>query len=770
MPDFIEEKETEAKKNLETKISDIENSSISKNSEAYILYVAKLKALNIATDEQYRKDGFGLDKELTFEKLSEFRVLYEECGSQGEKLLEELKDKKDSPEYKLIEEIQNMLSRDMKVLNRVDRKSLEAGTVSMQKIVAESRIKTVDISNRNLGTVGANMSSRIPFNYVEPDGKELPGVFTRKSEFDIEKDFDKFVDGLGAKAPHFRDIFRKFKPEWINFVNADQKKKGVDISKFTEGDKIYQCFRFLADKRGHITKTSVANVMDTLLPNDGKAFKNFIQTPEGVAEFAYFSDEFSRFRNSVAVNYRGAKITDKSRIDSRNSAMSAVADLLGMRSLICRAMPMKIKDGGKEIDGTFMAMAEGVDINHPPLKYRDNAYTSDGPAFTGTNGYKSVADLQVLDYICGNTDRHAGNMFYKFNNGKFSGVQGIDNDTSFGTLVPSDDVSANGSRFVNLDNLKVISRSAAERVMALDTQMLKYTLREHDLSDRQVEAACKRLEKLKDYISKSMTKYENLDRRMTKVYHDNPSKVLPHTVRIVDDDKFDLLELDRLQVGLSGGETNAFTMVGAFHDLVGMKTKGKAMNPEKVEEKQLYVMKDEEANWAAGVVNKLSLVTSSGRTSENFIAIQKAAQLYKSFCENNRGAVLSEDLYNVRKSYLEGLTKAANTYLLGKRSVKKPSRYTRSRIEAVTDIFGEAGVKAAENYYGDMKKSMGDEEYSRYADGLNKYADKSLDEFNAKMRRMAQEIAKKNGQAIPEESRAERIEKEAKTLSNPLIS
>ena len=43
-----------------------------------------------------------------------------------------------------------------------------------------------------------------------------------------------------------------------------------------------------------------------------------------------------------------------------------------------------------------------------------------------------LADMQVLDYLCGNVDRHGANLVYQLDdNGKIIGIQGIDNDSSF---------------------------------------------------------------------------------------------------------------------------------------------------------------------------------------------------------------------------------------------------------------------------------------------------------------------------------------------------
>ncbi len=54
------------------------------------------------------------------------------------------------------------------------------------------------------------------------------------------------------------------------------------------------------------------------------------------------------------------------------------------------------------------------------------AHVSDKPFDAKTNLNRDIADIQVLDYICGNIDRHGGNLFYDVDpkTGKIMGVQG----------------------------------------------------------------------------------------------------------------------------------------------------------------------------------------------------------------------------------------------------------------------------------------------------------------------------------------------------------
>ncbi len=166
---------------------------------------------------------------------------------------------------------------------------------------------------------------------------------------------------------------------------------------------------------------------------------------------------------------------------------------------------MRIVDkDGNVIEGTFMEAAKGYDFkNLPPEAARITPaaiQNTDGKAF------RDLANLQVLDYICGNFDRHYVNMFYQFDeNGKLCGVQGIDNDGAFGAIGKKQlqDEGYNYSHLVNLSNMKVIPKETAARVMALDEAALKYMLRGYGLSEEELQAAGFRLNKMKQAITRS---------------------------------------------------------------------------------------------------------------------------------------------------------------------------------------------------------------------------------------------------------------------------
>ena len=195
------------------------------------------------------------------------------------------------------------------------------------------------------------------------------------------------------------------------------------------------------------------------------------------------------------------------RIEMRNVAMSEVGDVLGVPDLLARSTTAKVELGGKVVDGVFMEEAEGVDLSKVKPGTAPAAITEAmAPEVFNTKGLKDLADIQILDYICMNRDRHRKNMFYKFDgletdHPRFAGVQGIDNDFSFGTDVPKDDEDIN--YLAALKDIKAISASLAARLREPDLMdRIAEKLRRNGLNEAQITAAGERFARIKKKLEK----------------------------------------------------------------------------------------------------------------------------------------------------------------------------------------------------------------------------------------------------------------------------
>ncbi|MBQ1384897.1 MAG: hypothetical protein IIY74_05815, partial [Firmicutes bacterium] len=110
-----------------------------------------------------------------------------------------------------------------------------------------------------------------------------------------------------------------------------------------------------------------------------------------------------------------------------------------------------------------------------------------------------------------------------------TGIQGIDNDSSFGTGRYSEDA---------LDDLRVVSKSMAEKVKSITPAMLKFALRGRGLSEKEIEAAKDRLLDLQEGIE-------------------------AQRVKVVDDDSFGRLHIKSLYpMGMAG--SNMFSLTNEY--------------------------------------------------------------------------------------------------------------------------------------------------------------------------------------------------------------
>jgi len=116
-----------------------------------------------------------------------------------------------------------------------------------------------------------------------------------------------------------------------------------------------------------------------------------------------------------------------------------------------------------------------------------------------------LANLQVLDYVCGNVDRHLGNILYKFDpeTHKLTSIKGIDNDASFTRNLMTNSRSL--SQLPSIHRMRVIDQKMAEKLLTIDEGMLSATLHGYGLSQAEVDAAYDRLHNLQERIREAPT-------------------------------------------------------------------------------------------------------------------------------------------------------------------------------------------------------------------------------------------------------------------------
>lgn len=230
----------------------------------------------------------------------------------------------------------------------------------------------------------------------------------------------------------------------------------------------------------------------------------------------------------------GTSRGDVINITNRNVAMSRMASLLGLDSLIAKSEIVDIVDSttGQVHRGNLMEGAKGKNIDdlqeeaeearkrggNTPLSQKvapDQLASAFSNSISGSL-MKELTSLQVLDVICGQVDRHMGNvMFQQDAHGKLAHITGIDNDASFGF---NEDVAT--KRLVERKDKRVyqispdkssaelvlprMDKQLADRVLALTPQAIKLMLTGL-LKKEEIDASIKRLIYMQQAIRKALT-------------------------------------------------------------------------------------------------------------------------------------------------------------------------------------------------------------------------------------------------------------------------
>ena len=181
-----------------------------------------------------------------------------------------------------------------------------------------------------------------------------------------------------------------------------------------------------------------------------------------------------------------------------------------MGHLVAHSEKMTVHKDGQILDGCFMEFAKGIDFRN--AKNPDDLYKISQVDFKRNASYSQAEScIEIFDYICGQTDRHAGNLFYQLSEpdaaGKRNiiGLQAIDNDASFGGKGHFD-----SEKQVDFDSIYFIDKDLSEHVKNLKQEDLECVLGDL-LSKEEIQGVTKRLENVKNQIGTKMVPLEKED-------------------------------------------------------------------------------------------------------------------------------------------------------------------------------------------------------------------------------------------------------------------
>lgn len=314
------------------------------------------------------------------------------------------------------------------------------------------------------------------------------------------EDFSKLDrPGGGQVSQVFKVQGKYFKPEDSFNVDAGVGQSDSTANRFIALSETLERFPKLSQDDIDELKRMAAN------PTSGGSVSD--KAAPALAFFCKRAEELSVLVNEVLMPQGIVAEGGMTNTTRRNVATSRMAELLGLGHLVAKSQTAEIQDQatGKIIRGNLMDAAQGEEfskVQNTIVERNVNAFTS-GAA-------RDITNLQVLDMLCGQVDRHAKNMLYQTNaGGQITGIQGIDNDASFGTNVDSvsgKDANRKDARVFDFRDgeiemvLPYMDKALADRIEQLDSSVLRYALSDL-LKEAEIEAAVQRLENMKAGIA-----------------------------------------------------------------------------------------------------------------------------------------------------------------------------------------------------------------------------------------------------------------------------
>ena len=530
-------------------------------------FVKKMEDLDKLMDKYSQLDSFGLPPKMTAEMKKTLTDSIMETAMAGETYLKNAGQAAEKdPKIDLgkgvpgmVGKLQGMMANDLDAINAYDPKKAEK---SMPEVLEDARSISIDADKRRLKKLGLSMSSRLAVVVVNSKGEKRCGVFTAANKLDFAGRFNRAIENTTYTTRNSKEqeTLRSILPKYKEYmISQDASLKTKDDGYFAD--------RFVREACGETIENRAGNDVDfakleALLGKIGITPNDLNHT------FDELASQIEPLNDGIDhANLALAGMKDGCRVDVNNSGMSVVAGMLGKSKIVANAVPMKLRDEkGNIIDGTFMDYSKGLDLNST-----DNGVfraLSNTP-FKGSGGnfLRQLADIQVMDYICGNVDRHFGNLMYKVDGkGNIIGVEAIDNDMSFGCFSGAED---RRKELPGLANMNCITKSTRDKIMSLTPEMLKFSLRGRGLTEEQIYFAGKRLEDMQQAIIKGEKHYEGRQ----AVFKDKPP-FDKGFLRVVPDEHFSKLSIDKMYIKGKGKEEDQFNLYSDVDQWVRMRLRG----------------------------------------------------------------------------------------------------------------------------------------------------------------------------------------------------
>ena len=343
-------------------------------------------------------------------------------------------------------------------------------------------VKLLIPSLASVPSVGNMLSKRYVLEYEE-NGEPKKAFFTTPQESSGRAGMQRIFSDFAGKYPQYADEIRRIRDYYSETELTDWYLNG-DFAKMPAAE-----MGFSKEESERL--------------NADPGFKKMVSDLASTV-----SSEITRY--AMLTGQGRLQLGEGKRIELRNVAMSDVGDILEQPQLLARSRTAQVMADGRLTDGVVMDLAKGEDPNQfNPAKNHPATWITAEQAkdcYNQGSALKQIADMQILDYVCLNLDRHSKNLFYQYeglgtNEPKLVGIQGIDNDASFGTLVP--DPNQRTNHLPALNSMKVISADMWAKINDEKTPgLIEKKMRARGLSEEEIAAAKARIGQIRDAVRK----------------------------------------------------------------------------------------------------------------------------------------------------------------------------------------------------------------------------------------------------------------------------
>ncbi len=397
--------------------------------------------------------------------------------------------------YDCVKAIQQILDRDMEVLNNAE---LNSGQ-TLPAILSEGRSTEIrlDSQMKDLTTIGRNINTRLPLEISSSLGQQK-GFFTEDLRIrtvgeyyeDLKKDHN--FEELGAKSL-LKD------PEGINGLDGEKfenrciefSKKAVELrnSGVSYADLVRDKSKFNKAFEGIFTEVYGKK-------NGKKLLGNMANSQLTRFRFVSFFQDLANI-GSVRSDVKAGKLREGTSIPERSVGLSRLADLLGIPNVVAKAYKMKVRDAeGNLREGVFEELADGSNSQY--LKKGDliGELGKDEKILDKGKVKQQIADLQVLSYVGGRMGLQQKDLIFNVQDYTgagdmvLAGIKSVGNDRSLGL---ADDASMKASGLIALpEDMKVISRSTLEALKTLDENNLAIAFKDLSITPEEIRGVLTR--------------------------------------------------------------------------------------------------------------------------------------------------------------------------------------------------------------------------------------------------------------------------------------